>query len=59
MDVELAPEQPDEVAAAIVAALAGPAPLRDPWWQAGIEESLDRSYGAAGRPRSIRGADRA
>lgn len=41
MDVEVLPEQPDEVAAAIAAALAGPAPAPDPWWQAGLAESLE------------------
>jgi len=41
MDVEISPEQPDEVAAAVAAALAGPVPAPDPWWQAGLEESLE------------------
>ncbi len=43
IDVELSPEQPDEVAAAIAAALAEPAQSRvpGPWWQAGLEESLE------------------
>ncbi len=43
MDVELTPEQPDEVAAAIAAALSEPAqaPGPGPWWQAGLEESLE------------------
>jgi hypothetical protein len=41
MDVEISPEQPDEVAAAIAAALSGPVPAPDPWWQAGLEESLE------------------
>ncbi len=41
MDVELSPEQPEPVAAAIVAALTEPAPAPDPWWQAGLEESLE------------------
>ncbi len=41
MDVELTPEQPEPVAAAIAAALASPAPAVDPWWQAGLEESLE------------------
>ena len=40
MDVELSPEQPDEVAAAIAAALDKPTPAPDPWWLAGLEESL-------------------
>jgi hypothetical protein len=42
VDVELSPEQPAEVAAAIAAALTtdrSSAP--DPWWQAGIEEALE------------------
>ena len=41
MDVELEPPQPEPVAEAIAAALgqAGP-PAADPWWRAGIEESL-------------------
>jgi len=39
--VELTPEQPDQVAAAIEAALAAPAPAPDPWWQAGLEDSLE------------------
>jgi hypothetical protein len=41
MDVELSPKQPDEVAAAIAAALTRPAPAPDPWWQAGLEASLE------------------
>jgi hypothetical protein len=40
MDVVLSPEQPDEVAAAIASALAEPPPGPDPWWLAGLEESL-------------------
>ena len=40
MDVELSPEQPEEVAAAIASALAEPLPATDPWWLAGLEESL-------------------
>lgn len=39
--VELTPEQPEQVTAAIEAALATPAPAPDPWWQAGLEESLE------------------
>ena len=35
MDVELEPQQPDEVARAFGELLA-PAPEPDPWWQAGI-----------------------
>ena len=41
IDVELTPEQPDPVAAAIEAVLEAPAPTPDPWWQAGLEESLE------------------
>jgi hypothetical protein len=41
MDVEISPEQPDEVATAIASALAGPVPAPDPWWQAGLDESLE------------------
>jgi hypothetical protein len=41
IDVELTPDQPEQVAAAIVAALAGPAPAPSPWWQAGLDESLE------------------
>jgi hypothetical protein len=42
MDVELDPEQPPEVARAVRALLQGAVAL-DPWWQAGLEESLDSS----------------
>jgi hypothetical protein len=42
VDVELTPEQPPEVAAAIAAALAsGGQPAADPWWQAGVDEALE------------------
>jgi hypothetical protein len=41
IDVQLTPEQPDEVAAAIAAALSEPAQAPGPWWQAGLEESLE------------------
>jgi len=41
MDVEISPDQPDAVTAAIAVALAGPAPTPDPWWQAGLDESLE------------------
>jgi hypothetical protein len=40
-DLELSPEQPDQVAAAIAAALASPAPLPDPWWLAGLDGALE------------------
>jgi hypothetical protein len=38
---ETSPPQPDEVAKAIVQVLADGDPAPDPWWQAGIDESLD------------------
>ena len=40
--VELTSEQPDQVAAAIAGALAEPAPGPGPWWQAGLDESLEQ-----------------
>jgi hypothetical protein len=39
VDVELEPDQPDEVAAA-VAELLDDGREPDPWWQAGIDDSL-------------------
>ena len=55
MDVELTPEQPLQVVAAVEQLLTGAPPSPDPWWQAGIDESL---YGeTAARPRSTLGAD--
>jgi hypothetical protein len=41
MDVELEPQQPDEVAKAIAALLAESEQTPDPWWQAGIDETLE------------------
>jgi hypothetical protein len=41
IQVELTPEQPEPVAAAIAAALGEPAPGPSPWWQAGLDESLE------------------
>ena len=41
IDVELTPEQPEQVAAALAAALAEPAPGPSPWWQAGLDEALE------------------
>jgi hypothetical protein len=38
---ETTPPQPDEVAKAIGEVLAEVDPTPDPWWQAGIDESLD------------------
>lgn len=43
VDVELTPGQPDPVNAAIADLLevTEPHPGPDPWWQAGLEESLE------------------
>jgi hypothetical protein len=41
MDVELDPEQPPEVVRAVRALLLREAVRPDPWWQAGLDESLD------------------
>jgi hypothetical protein len=41
VDVELEPEQPDEVARAVVELLADAARAPDPWWEAGIEDSIE------------------
>jgi hypothetical protein len=38
---ETTPPQPDEVARAITELLDEVGPAPDPWWQAGIDESLD------------------
>ena len=43
MELELKPEQPSAVAEAVAALLAAPAAAPDPWWQAGIDETLDVS----------------
>jgi hypothetical protein len=42
VDVELTPEQPGPVVAAIES-LMGPPPSTepDPWWQAGLDEALE------------------
>jgi hypothetical protein len=40
VDVDLEPEQPRPVEAALEQLLAGP-PHPDPWWQAGIDEALE------------------
>ena len=55
MDVELHPGQPPEIVAAVEQLLAGSGAQPDPWWRAGIEESL---YGeTAALPRNTLGAD--
>jgi hypothetical protein len=42
VDVELSPAQAPEVAAAIAAVVAADEPAApDPWWQAGIEDTLE------------------
>ena len=38
--LELTPEQPDEVEEQVAAALEPAAGGPDPWWQAGLEEQL-------------------
>jgi len=55
------PSQEPEVVAALRAAFESPAQAPDPWWQAGLEESLGAGgYGeTTGLPRSRRGAERA
>ena len=40
MELDLTPEQPAPVVAAIGELLATPAPEPDPWWQAGLDEAL-------------------
>jgi hypothetical protein len=41
MDIELEPQQADEVAKAVAALLAKSEQAPDPWWQAGIDEALE------------------
>jgi len=41
VDLELSPDQPDAVAAAIEALLTPPPQAPDPWWQAGLEEAVE------------------
>jgi hypothetical protein len=41
-DLELRPEQPEAVADILGALLQPPEPAADPWWQAGIDEILER-----------------
>jgi hypothetical protein len=40
VDLELDPPQPDEVTRAIATLLDDEEDAPDPWWQAGLEESL-------------------
>jgi hypothetical protein len=41
VDVELDPQQPQEVVRALSELLAGEAREPDPWWRAGLDEALD------------------
>jgi len=41
MDVELEPEQPEEVARAVAELVAADGAATDPWWQAGIDDALE------------------
>jgi hypothetical protein len=41
VELELSPEQPSAVAAAVAALLADPPPCPDPWWQAGLDAALE------------------
>jgi len=56
-ELDLTPEQPPEIAAAIAAAIGNGAVGPDPWWQAGIDEALGDQGDAAMRPRRTLGAD--
>ena len=40
MELELDPQQPDEVVRAVEAALREARAAHDPWWDAGIAENL-------------------
>jgi hypothetical protein len=41
VEIELDPSQPPEVMRAVAELLASRAPGADPWWAAGLEESLE------------------
>jgi hypothetical protein len=41
-DLELRPEQPEAVADVVAALMRPPGDAADPWWQAGIDEILER-----------------
>jgi hypothetical protein len=45
VELELTPEQPPAVAEAVAALLAAPEWGPDPWWQAGIDETLEANEG--------------
>jgi hypothetical protein len=42
VNLELVPKQPAPVADAVAALVEKPEPAADPWWQAGIDEILER-----------------
>ena len=42
MELELTPAQPVEIVEALAALVVAPAAAPDPWWQAGIDELLER-----------------
>jgi hypothetical protein len=55
MAIELSRDEPPEIVAAVEQLLDRASGRPDPWWQAGIDESL---YGeTAARPRNTDGAD--
>jgi hypothetical protein len=63
-EVELDPEQPGAVQAAVRALLASGGGVADPWWQAGLEDALAAADAAGqgdttARPRRTLGAERA
>ena len=41
MEIELDPEQPEEVARAVAELLDEAAAPPDPWWQAGLDDALE------------------
>ncbi|HEY7397128.1 MAG TPA: hypothetical protein VH538_02410 [Gaiellaceae bacterium] len=43
MELELDPAQPDAIVSAVAELLAPAASAPDPWWQAGLDESLESS----------------
>jgi hypothetical protein len=42
LELELRPEQPESVASVVAALIQPPELEADPWWQAGIDEILER-----------------
>jgi len=41
VEVEIAPEQPERVVAAVAELVQASGERTDPWWQAGLEEALE------------------